>query len=181
MRLRPREYEIPQRNRCAIGSNDCLIAPMNVTLRPLAEPDLPLIADWLKRPHVAAWWGEPGALEEIEYLLVSTNVRGFVITADDRPAGFIQAYNCYAQPDPIRDTKDPPETWGIDLFVGEETMLRKGVASAAIGEIVEILRQGRCTRLIIDPREDNVAAIALYKKAGFTEFAFIDDYPAPTH
>ena len=60
-------------------------------------------------------------------------------------------------------------------------MLRKGVASAAIGEIIDILSKGSCTRLIIDPREDNVAAIALYKKVGFTEFAFIDDYPAPTH
>jgi aminoglycoside 6'-N-acetyltransferase len=154
---------------------------MNVALKPLTESDLPLVADWLARPHVAQWWSGPGALEEIEYLLDSTNERGFIIVADGRPAGFIQAYNCYAQPDPIRDTKDPPETWGIDLFIGEETMLRRGIASAAIGAIVEILRKGSCTRLIIDPREDNVAAIALYRKVGFTEFAFIDDYPAPTH
>jgi aminoglycoside 6'-N-acetyltransferase len=153
---------------------------MKVSLKPLAEDDLPLIADWLARPHVRQWWDDPSNLERIGYLIGSTNERGFVIVADGVPAGFIQAYNCYAQPDPIRDNKDPPETWGLDLFVGEEDWLRKGVAFAAIGEMIELLRQGSCTRLIIDPREDNVAAIALYEKVGFTKFAEIDDYPAPT-
>lgn len=152
---------------------------MKITLKPLTEDDLPLIADWLERPHVREWWGDT-TLDEFRYLMDAANERGFIVVADGRPAGFIQAYNCYAQPDPIRDTKDPPETWGLDLFVGEETLLRKGVASAAIGELIEILRQGSCTRLIIDPREDNVAAIALYEKVGFTKFAEIDDYPAPT-
>lgn len=153
---------------------------MKVSLKPLAKEDLVLIADWLARPHVAAWWDDPSNLERIAYLIDAPNERGFIIVADGEPAGFIQAYNCYAQPDPVRDTKDPPETWGIDLFVGEEGLLRKGVASAAIGEMIEILRGGSCTRLIIDPREDNVAAIALYEKVGFTKFAEIDDYPAPT-
>lgn len=152
---------------------------MKIALKPLAEDDLPLIADWLRRPHVRAWWGD-STPDEFAYLIDAANEKGFIVVADGRPAGFIQAYNCYAQPDPIRDTKDPPETWGLDLFVGEETLLRKGVASAAIGELIEILRRGSCTRLIIDPREDNVAAIALYEKVGFTKFAEIDDYPAPT-
>lgn len=153
---------------------------MNVTLKPLAEDDLPLVAGWLARPHVRQWWGGPAAFDEIAYLIGSDDEKGFVIVADGKPAGFIQAYNCYAQPDPVRDTKDPPETWGLDLFVGEEAMLRRGVASAAIGALIEVLRRGNCARLIIDPREDNVAAVALYEKVGFVRFAAIDDYPAPT-
>jgi aminoglycoside 6'-N-acetyltransferase len=152
---------------------------MKVTLKPLTEDDLPLVGAWLARPHVQAWWGD-SRLDEFAYLIDAPNEKGFVIVADGRPAGFIQAYNCYAQPDPVRDTRDPPETWGLDLFVGEEAMLRKGVASAAIGELIDLLRKGSCTRLIIDPREDNVAAIALYEKVGFTKFAEIDDYPAAT-
>jgi hypothetical protein len=29
---------------------------MNVSLRPMSEADLPLVAGWLRLPQVARWW-----------------------------------------------------------------------------------------------------------------------------
>jgi RimJ/RimL family protein N-acetyltransferase len=45
-------------------------AKVRMTFRKLSEADLPLLAEWLARPHVAEWWGGGASMEEVrgEYL-----------------------------------------------------------------------------------------------------------------
>src|SRR5689334_14076708 len=69
---------------------------MSVDLKPLTEADVPLVLDWLSRPHVAPWWSQPSDKADLDYLLASGHDRGYLIASGGRPVGFIQAYNCYA-------------------------------------------------------------------------------------
>lgn len=155
---------------------------MKVSLRSLTETDVPLVVDWLSRPHVAPWWMQPAERADIDYLLASGSDCGFVIVDGGRPVGFIQAYNCYAQPDTVRDSNEPPATWGFDVLIGEASALRKGIASAAAAMLIGRLeRDFNCTRLVIELPVDNAAGIALYESVGFEITATIEDLPKSMH
>jgi ribosomal-protein-alanine N-acetyltransferase len=46
---------------------------------------------------------------------------------------------------------------------------RRGVASALLDEVAEIARRGGADRLLLEVREDNVAALGFYAARGFVE------------
>lgn len=39
-----------------------------ITFRRISEADLPMLAEWLRRPHVREWWGPPEEKRAIEEL-----------------------------------------------------------------------------------------------------------------
>ena len=51
--------------------------------RPLTEADLPLLWDWLNRPHVAAWWRGEVSIDEG---LGTAMVRQFTVRLMEDPA-----------------------------------------------------------------------------------------------
>lgn len=68
--------------------------PAMVTFKPLALNDLPLLHEWLRRPHVAQWWLEPPSLIELEqdYLqhdAGESSTRAYIAIVDGAPIGFI--------------------------------------------------------------------------------------------
>ncbi len=40
-----------------------MLERMSLDLRPMTEADLPLVEDWLRRPHVARWWTRDSTAE----------------------------------------------------------------------------------------------------------------------
>jgi aminoglycoside 6'-N-acetyltransferase len=63
------------------------LRPPEIAFRPLQRSDLPLLADWLGRAHVARWWRAPSDLAavEVEY--------GPMIDGSDPTEGFIAVRN----------------------------------------------------------------------------------------
>ena len=62
--------------------------------RPLALDDLPMLREWLARPHVADWWGPAESLDELaaEYgpgIAGTVSHRAYVVQLDGAPVGFI--------------------------------------------------------------------------------------------
>lgn len=118
------------------------------TFRPLAVDDLPLFASWLRRPHVAAWWGSGASDEEIrreyEPELASSDVSRFYFAClDEVPVGFVQVYDVMrCDPEWWRDERDPGAR---GLFADDE----------------------RVMKVQIDPSPDNARAIRAFAKAGF--------------
>jgi hypothetical protein len=152
---------------------------MLVELKPLAAADIAFVARCLSLPHVREGWELPSTAAEIAELLTSGHDRAFIVHAAGRPVGFAHAYNCYAQPDPIRSEKDPPQTWGFGIAIGDVAMLRKGIATAVVAELAVILPElCNCARFIVELRADNVAGIALLARSDFQTVAWIDDDPA---
>jgi aminoglycoside 6'-N-acetyltransferase len=145
------------------------IAEHRYRFRPLTEKDLPLLAAWLARPHVARWWDDPDELQHIVGHIDSISVEPFIIELNGRPIGYIQSYDPHLEDDhPYQD--QPTGTLGIDQFIGEPELVGLGHGSRLIAEFVEQLFEEGVPRVIIDPDPDNSVAIRCYEKAGFRRF-----------
>ena len=163
----------------------------NFQFKPLAEADLPLLRDWLARPHLQRWWREADitlASVRDKYLpriLGDDDARPFLALLDGTPAGYIQWYDANAgDPDWWPDTP-PAGTLGIDQFLADGERLGQGLGSAMVGAFAAGLFDGalcegrRVTQLRVDPRPDNPRAIACYRKCGFREVARIETPDGP--
>ena len=145
-----------------------------ITFRPLTHEDLPMLHEWLSRPHIADWWGAQEALAEIidHYAPViggTSHVKCYIAFADDTPIGFIQSYV------PAADHTDgwwvdehDPGVRGIDQFLADGNRLGQGLGTAMIRAFVAMLfADPTVTRIQLDPSPDNARAIRAYEKAGF--------------
>ncbi len=68
-----------------------------ISFKPLAASDFAMLHEWLHRPHIRQWWGNPGTYAEVErdYLPCTTNdstTRGYIVLLENEPVGFIQSY-----------------------------------------------------------------------------------------
>ncbi len=60
----------------------------------------------------------------------------------------------------------PPEFQLLNLCVAPPDR-RRGVAAALVGEVSRRARERGCTEIVLEVREDNTPALALYRKLGF--------------
>jgi aminoglycoside 6'-N-acetyltransferase len=135
--------------------------------RPVAAGDLPLLQQWLNRPHVREWWGDPvGGLTEIEKHIADPAVDLFMVSYNGMPIGYQQSWDPHTEAHhPCRD--QPIGTRGIDQFIGEPDFVNRGHGSAFIRAFVERLFEAGAPRVVTDPNPRNARAIRAYTKAGF--------------
>jgi RimJ/RimL family protein N-acetyltransferase len=142
------------------------------TFRPLTEPDLPLLHEWLGRPHLLEWWGEPVSLEEVreEYLPRMAGrdaAHPFLACLEGRPVGYIQYYPASEGPDWWPD-EPGLGVLGIDQFLADGDRLDQGFGTAMVSQFVALLMADPAvTEIRLDPHPDNPRAIRCYEKAGF--------------
>ena len=138
-----------------------------VVLRPLAEADVPLLAELGADASVARWW--PGITEA--YLLATLagaeESTPFAVLAGGEVAGMIQYYE-EAEPE-FRHA-------GIDVFLGAPFQGR-GLGGDAVATLVRhLVRDCGHHRLIIDPAAENAAAIRCYERVGFRRVGVMREY-----
>lgn len=141
--------------------------------RPLTEEDLPLLAEWLSRPHLQEWWREGEiTLDRIreKYLpriAGDDDAVPFIVREDGIPIGYIQSYRAWSDPDWWPDS--PGEgVYGIDQFIADEDRLNRGVGTAFIRQFVgSLMEDPSIVEVRVDPRPDNERAIRCYEKVGF--------------
>jgi aminoglycoside 6'-N-acetyltransferase Ib len=153
-------------------------APHTFTFRSLVAGDIPLLQEWLSRPHVAGWWGAPGSLADVaaEYApALSGDIPQqcwLAHLADDparRPIGFIQSYApaAFHAEGWWLDEHDPAVR-GIDQFLADADRLGQGLGTAMVRDFVALLfADPSVTRVQTDPDPSNVRAIRCYERAGF--------------
>jgi aminoglycoside 6'-N-acetyltransferase len=135
--------------------------------RAVTVADLPLLAEWLERPHVCRWWGEPGeVLISIEEHLRDAAVEPYMVMLDGRDFAYIQVADLDMEDDAALDGQ-PEGTCGIDQFIGIETLLGKGHGPAFMERFCQELFEKGKSRVLVDPHPDNIFAIRAYTKAGF--------------
>ena len=141
--------------------------------RPMTADDLPLIKRWLAAPHVSEWWGDP----DQQFGLVSGDLSEpamdqFIVTAGERPFGYLQ---CYRLTDWNIGYGDQPDgTRGVDQFIGEPDMISCGHGSALTRQFTDGLLAAGLPRMVTDPDPSNLRAVRAYEKAGFRRDRMVD-------
>ena len=145
---------------------------MDFEFAPLRETDLPMLLDWLNRPHLRKWWGPERTIEDVreKYLpRISGHdaAEPYIAWLDGEPVGYIQTYRADAVPGWYPD--DPgPGVWGIDQFLADGSRLGMGLGTAMVSQFVDLLfRDPAVTEIRLDPDPNNGRAIRCYEKAGF--------------
>jgi aminoglycoside 6'-N-acetyltransferase len=140
---------------------------------PMSADDLPLVRDWLARPHVADWWGDP----DEQFGLVSGGLTHpamdqYIVAAAGKPMGYFQCYHLTEWNTGFGP--QPDGTRGIDQFIGEPDMVGRGHGSALTRAFIERLLEPGTPRVVTDPDPDNARAIRAYEKAGFRRDCLVD-------
>ena len=138
-----------------------------VVLRPLADADLPRMAEIQAQPSVAVRWGAPDEADLRAKQDGSEGVVAYAIELDGDPVGLIEYYE---EKDPIYRSA------GIDIFLAEEVHGR-GLGTDAVRTLARYLVHERGHhRLTIDPAADNLPAIRAYEKVGFKPVGVMRQY-----
>ncbi len=150
----------------------------SLLFEPLTESDFPLLYKWLNSPHVAAQWDGEKSLEEVENKyrdkLNSDWQSAYIVSKNEQRFGYIQSY---------RATKagadwwpgELPTTVGIDQFIGDASLLSRGLGTAMVREFSDwLLSQHDIEKVITDPSPNNTRAIRCYENAGFSKVELVD-------
>jgi aminoglycoside 6'-N-acetyltransferase len=146
--------------------------------QPMSVSDLPLIRRWLALPHVIEWWGDP----EQQYALVSGDLDEpamdqYIVSVAGSPFSYLQCYDLTAWNSGFG--RHPAGTCGIDLFIGEPTMIECGHGSALIRCFVDDRLQKGAPRVVTDPDPANGRAVRAYEKAGFAKDRMVETPDGP--
>ena len=148
---------------------------------PLTEGDLPLVRQWLLEPHVRRWWADPPreTYPDDELDKYRQRVRGegdptdiFFIRHRGRPIGFIQSYRIDDYDEYGRALSLEVPSAGIDLFIGEPSLIGKGHGAPLIRAFLRdvVFARYDVAECVIGPSVKNTSAIRAYEKAGFRFF-----------
>jgi aminoglycoside 6'-N-acetyltransferase len=128
-----------------------------VTLRPLEDADLDPLAEIIREPSVARWWGEA---EEPERLRHNLRMDGdaFAIEVDGELAGWLGF---------VEETEPEYRSVGIDISLSERFQGR-GLGPDALRTLIRWFADERGHhRFTIDPNAGNERAIKAYEAVGF--------------
>jgi RimJ/RimL family protein N-acetyltransferase len=150
----------------------------SITFRLLQEKDLPMMHRWLNTPHISQWWSLGGShhptLAEVENkytprITKNENVDCYLIIYEGKPIGMIQSYNLDNEPEEKENFGVEGRCTGIDLFIGEEDHVHRGLGSSIIRGFLKdiVFLDPTVEWAVIDPYTDNKTAIRAYEKAGF--------------
>jgi len=145
--------------------------PLSFT--PLREDDLPLVAVWRGRPHVARWFHGPlDAAQTREKFLPRISgaepVRVSIVRCAGEPAGYIQEFRVGDMPRVMAALQVDPEARGLDMLIGDAADTGRGLGTRVVREFSDgLLADARVPLVVIAPDVDNGAAIRCYEKAGF--------------
>lgn len=139
-----------------------------VTLRPVAEADVPRLAAIRATPEVfSRWRGGDDLAAEIRTDLADEHTRISVIELAGRVVGAIQ-WSAQEEPD-YRHAS-------IDIYL-DPGVHGRGVGADAVRTLARhLITEHGHHRLVIDPAADNTAAIRCYGKVGFRPVGVMRGY-----
>lgn len=147
--------------------------PSEFSFRAVAEADLPLLQEWLTRPHVAAWWDDPGSIDQLrdDYVTHAHEPRAtlaYIASRGGRDVGFIQCYCVMGCGGGWWEDETDPGARGIDQFLVDGAALSQGIGRALIRAFIQrVFADPAVTVIQTDPDPTNERAIRCYVAAGF--------------
>lgn len=153
-----------------------MIPPPEIRLRAF-EPGAhaTILGDWLHRPHVARWWGDPRST--LESALGWPVEDCALIEADGAPIGYL----CWRTPpeDELEAaglTDLPQGLVDIDVLIGEPELLGRGLGPRALDLLLARLRADPLVRVAgVGTAASNERAVRAFLKAGFRTLREFED------
>lgn len=140
----------------------------------MTADDLPMLHDWLNRPHIVEWWqNERPTLAEVreKYLprvLAAERVTPYIGLLDGRPFAYAQSYIALGCGGGWWEDVTNPGVRGIDQSIADPALLGQGLGTRLVRTLVQRLFSDPAVTIIqTDPAPDNARAIRCYEKAGF--------------
>jgi aminoglycoside 6'-N-acetyltransferase len=131
---------------------------VTVTLRPVTDADVDLLVEWHAHPEVLRFWDNKAYTpESMRAKLAEPDFEPYVVEADGRPAGYIQAW-----------WEPGTDTAGLDMFVAPDTRGR-GVGPEAANILARALFARGWNRVMTDPYVWNERAVRAWRRAGFVD------------
>ena len=155
-----------------------------IEFRQLEDADLPQIEAWLRREHVAAWWRDPLeiAVEKRRAALEGRrDVEHYVIAEDGRALGMIQTYAVADYPEWGKLIGVEPEAAGLDLFIGEEDAVGRGLGPRVLEQFARevVFANPETTALVATVEEANRRSWRAFEKAGFEHVRNVEEDGLP--
>lgn len=146
---------------------------------PMTRDHLPMVGQWLRKPHVIEWWGDPKEQFDIVTSdLDEPAMQQFIVSRHGDSFGYIQTYDLQFWPDPAF-AAHPRGTQAIDQFIGKADMIGRGHGSNFIRQFADRLFVDGAPRVITDPDPENSRAIRAYEKAGFVKHGVVETAEGP--
>ncbi len=158
--------------------------PRDISFRPLAERDFPLLTTWLAQPHVRRFYQKtPVTLADVasEY---GAAIRGeepsicHLALTEGAPFAYLQSYR-NADYRAWVDIIDADDGISVDLYIGEGAYLGRGFGRAALAEYLRRLafpHHAGTTRAYIGHELINEAALQCSRAVGFRPLrTFVED------
>lgn len=154
----------------------------DLTWRPLAAGDLPLLAEWLREPEVARWWNHEHSTEAVQRDF-GASVRGeepgedLVVSLDGRPIGLLQRSVIADYPDDLAEfaaiVDVPDGAVELDYLIGDASLRGRGLGSRLIAEAVESTWAAypAAPAVLVAVVAANAASWRALEKAGFRRVA----------
>lgn len=154
----------------------------DIRIRSLNEGDYNLLLKWLTDKRVLEFYGGRDKIYTLDKIKEhyskpwKDEVIRVIIEYKDISIGYGQIYKMY---DELYDYYHYPKTkeivYGMDQFIGEPDYWNMGIGTKYTQMIFDFLKKERnADAVILDPQQDNLRAIRMYKKAGFR---IIQDLP----
>ncbi|MDN3504742.1 MAG: GNAT family N-acetyltransferase [Rhabdochlamydiaceae bacterium] len=125
-----------------------------------------LIHLWLQKPHISEWIhgsGLQNTLDDLDKSFIGKSETNYWIGSNDN------------QPFCFFITRSEDDAVALDVFIGEENYLEKGLAIEMFNQFID-QHFSSTHRLFIDPEVANQRAVHVYTKLGFT---ILNEFIAP--
>lgn len=146
----------------------------DIVLRTAVHSDLIKIHQWLNLDIILKYFGgrdhDRPSIEDIENEYGSqNNPNVLMIYYKNKPVGFIDVFEFSSETN-IRHglSENEKEVFSFDIVIGETRVQNKGIGSAALNELLQILFfEKAANKVVLDTYVWHKQAIRCYEKCGF--------------
>jgi len=143
------------------------------------------MAKWLNQGEVLRWYGKrPQSTKEIEKKYrpkthSDSKTKGYIIENRGSPIGYLQCYRISDHPSYYAQISASPGDYGIDLFIGADSRIGRGLGKSIVKAALEslVFAHEDASRCIIAPSPENARAIKCYENCGF-EYVRTVEFPS---